>query len=425
MAITLLVALALGATVVGFFQPVIGLFGIGILCTLDAVARFFVLGSGVLPWNTFNYWLLIVMLVHAPLLLRFQPLPLQLLSLFFLVAGVQLLYSSEVVRGLQHLLGGVIVFGVLAYFLRGIRSDEAWIWLGLVCGVAAALGGLAYYVNKANLGYVNPNAAAYLPLTGLFAICLGFPFAHRHRWHQAALLLLAVANTGWIFLSGSRGALLIAVFCLLFLFYGTKGFSQRLMLILSGLLFVVIISARFSELKAYTMGRIEKMFKEDASLDARTSGRSDIVRVGWRIFLANPLGVGTGNFRPHYAKHSSQGYIEFKPGTEVDAHAGWIKTLAENGLPGIFLFGAFVASFAYVGWRRRKAGVFPIGLLVSVILAIAFISTEFQGKGLWLLTAGSLLVLSRRTRRVQVPEEIEGRVERVEVGTNGDANRNE
>jgi len=40
----------------------------------------------------------------------------------------------------------------------------------------------------------------------------------------------------------------------------------------------------------------------------------------------------------------------------TEAHSAWIKILAENGVFGILLFGGFISSFTYVGWRRRQAG---------------------------------------------------------------------
>jgi O-antigen ligase len=177
---------------------------------------------------------------------------------------------------------------------------------------------------------------------------------------------------------------------------------QRASLIVIGLIFLGVISARFGELKKATVRRVEKMFTSEETMDARTSGRSDIVRVGWRMFVNQPWGIGTGNFKAQYAKASSAGYIEFKPGREVDAHAGWIKTLAENGLLGIALLAAFVGSFAYLGYTRHEPGLLSIGLLVTSVLALAFLSTEFQGKGLWFLATGALILLTRKRRSATI-----------------------
>lgn len=218
------------------------------------------------------------------------------------------------------------------------------------------------------------------------------------------LLCLATANLAWVFLSGSRGALLIGVICFGFLFQAMRGLGQRLFLLGMILVFLGFISVRFAEFKQATLARVEKLFSRDETFEARTSGRSDIVRVGWTMFATQPWGVGTGNFKPFYAKMSGQGYIGFKSGREVEAHAAWIKILAENGVIGAGLFALFVFSFAYMGWLRRMAGLLGLGILVSVVLGLAFISTEFQGKGLWFLAAGGLVLLMRKGPRTMAQE---------------------
>ena len=64
---------------------------------------------------------------------------------------------------------------------------------------------------------------------------------------------------------------------------------------------------------------------------------------------------------------------------------------------GFLLQAAFVASFAATGWRARGSSR-SLGLLVTVVLSVAFLTTEFQGKGLWFLAAGMLTVLRSETR---------------------------
>ena len=63
------------------------------------------------------------------------------------------------------------------------------------------------------------------------------------------------------------------------------------------------------------------------------------------------------------------------------------------------LLGAFVASFAVVGLLRRNREAFLIGMLTSSILAVAFISTEFQGKNLWFLAGAAAVMLHREHYR--------------------------
>ena len=76
-----------------------------------------------------------------------------------------------------------------------------------------------------------------------------------------------------------------------------------------------------------------------------------------------------------------------------------MKTLAENGVIGAVLLAAYVLSFTTTGWRRRHDGLLLIGALTTFCLSFAFISTEFAGKGLWLLAAGVTVMLDDRTER--------------------------
>ena len=62
-ALTILVLVGFAAAVVGLRSPAIGLLGIGMLATLDALTRVFLLSGGLLRWNTLNYWLLLS-LIH-------------------------------------------------------------------------------------------------------------------------------------------------------------------------------------------------------------------------------------------------------------------------------------------------------------------------------------------------------------------------
>jgi hypothetical protein len=54
---------------------------------------------------------------------------------------------------------------------------------------------------------------------------------------------------------------------------------------------------------------------------------------------------------------------------------------------------AYVGSFAYYGLRSKVPGGRGLGLLTFAALAVAFLSTEFQGKGFWLLAAGTTAAL--------------------------------
>jgi O-antigen ligase len=118
---------------------------------------------------------------------------------------------------------------------------------------------------------------------------------------------------------------------------------------------------------------------------------------GWYIFSEHPwFGVGTGGFvqaELNLPTHIAVAKSRFE---RKAAHAGWIKMLAENGIPGGALLLGYVLSFAAVGWRTRDRELRRLGVLTTTVLGLAFVSTEFQSKGLWFLAAGSTVLLQRR-----------------------------
>ncbi len=56
------------------------------------------------------------------------------------------------------------------------------------------------------------------------------------------------------------------------------------------------------------------------------------------------------------------------------------------------LFG-YVYSFAYIGWKKRREGLLFIGILPSAAFTVAYLTSEFQSKGLWFLAAGVTMLL--------------------------------
>jgi len=78
------------------------------------------------------------------------------------------------------------------------------------------------------------------------------------------------------------------------------------------------------------------------------------------------------------------------------AHSAWIKTLAENGIPGIIFMTAFTLSFALNGLRQNREGMLLFGVFISLALITAFVAKEFRGKSLWFLTASGIALLNSR-----------------------------
>jgi len=177
-------------------------------------------------------------------------------------------------------------------------------------------------------------------------------------------------------------------------------------MIAAAALLAMLAAGRFSEEGNRAADRLVSFFDSERTITSKTSGRWDLAVGGWHMFLDEPFGVGTGGFAPAWATLRDQrGISAFQGGVSMQAHSAWIKVLAENGVPGILLFVAFVLSFAVLGWRVRTAGTFASGLLVTFVLSVAFLADEFQGKGLWFLAAAILLfrMHARSLARVHAP----------------------
>ncbi|MEP7353428.1 MAG: O-antigen ligase family protein [Acidobacteriota bacterium] len=398
LSLSILTVVGLVAALVGLRNPTMGLVGIGMLSTLDAPARS-LLSGGVFRYNTFNYVLILAIAVgftYFEKLKDLQSRALQALSLM-IILGVAV--TPDVAAGLQHVLNVVAIFGMLVYFLRA-RSDPRILYnTALINGVLAGVGGLVFFLqidkmpwltDDAEGRFMNPNAFSYFPLTGLFSICLAYPSATRKE--QTKLGVLALMTLLSVFLSGSRGAIIVGMMILLYLIASTHGFSRRLAFIGTIPILAILTISMFPSLQDYAVKRFLKIFDSQVSLKSRTSGRSDVAIVGWGIFLQHPLGVGTGGFPTAYGQADAD-EMAFA-GIEKQAHSGWVKTLVENGVLGAITLGWYVFSFLFSGQRGNKRGFTSLGIIVTATIAVSLLGSEFQGKGLWYLACGATVLLN-------------------------------
>ena len=390
------------ATVIaGLRFPAIGLVGIAILCVLDAPSRVFLLTGGLLRWNTLNYWLLVMMALYSPFLTRLRDPHNLALMAFAALLAIEILISPDFTNGAQNVLSVISAFGMLIYFVRAGYARRMWFWISFNAGLVGALGGLMFNMQRMSLPVINENAWAASPLSAMIAIVFGFPAAAELRRGQSTLLALAAVNLMWIFLSGSRGTLVIGALCFISLMIGMRGMRQRTIALVAAAVVALAVVSHFSKLQERTMQRITRLVATDHglagaySLGSRTSGRSDLAIGGWYIFQEHPLGVGTGGFPNAWSNFGRHYGLTYGRGQEKAAHSAWLKTLVENGIPGVVLLIIFIFSFATVALRQRSWVLWRLGMLTSFVLAAAFISSEFQTKGLWFLAAGAAAFLQR------------------------------
>lgn len=401
-ALTVLTMYGFIALVFGLSRPALGLVGVTILCVLDAPSRVYLLTGGPLRWNTFNYCLLFIMALYLPFLIRLRDRHSLTLFAFVGLLLVDLSISRVIAEGVQHILGIITTFGILIYIVRAGYDRRMWFWVSVIAGLIGALGSLSWFYQQATLPRINENAWAMFPATALFTICLGFPSAVAMRRGQPTLMALAGVNLVWVFLSGSRGTLGIGVCCMIVMLLTMRGLRQRTVAIVCGAMLMFAAVSHFGNLQDRALFRIEKLFTTEEglsgnySLSSRTSGRSDLAIGGWYIFEEHPLGVGTGGFKIAWRdldRHDDMGH--YAQGELREAHSGWIKTLAENGVPGVLLLLAWVFSFAYGGTRTRKRVLRRLAFLTTLAISVALLATEFQAKGLWYLAAGATAFLER------------------------------
>ena len=97
--------------VLGLFSPSLGLLGIGLLASLDALTRSYLLLGGLFRWNTFNYWLIIVIALNIQFVLRLRDIHSRLIEVLLLLLGLHMFISPSLTTGLQDILNVITYLG--------------------------------------------------------------------------------------------------------------------------------------------------------------------------------------------------------------------------------------------------------------------------------------------------------------------------
>lgn len=134
-----------------------------------------------------------------------------------------------------------------------------------------------------------------------------------------------------------------------------------------------------------------------------STGRTDLWRVGWRMFGANPVtGVGSGNFPNRAIDYVAQAGPLTRADLIVDVphvtHNQYLDILDELGAPGLLAFvlimGAAISAGVRAARRYEQAGDVAFELIsrmvvlaiIGILAADIFLSGQFS-KQLWLLFA--------------------------------------
>ncbi len=419
----LMTLFAVGAALIGRLNPVVGALGVTCLCVLDPLAADFLtnpvdgdaLGAltvGFWRYNTVGYVLALGALTNLPALQRALAIVHVRWATGLLGAVVLgLALSRNFVIGSQISLDFLAYFGLLSYLLRVADDSDTWYWMGAVGGTLGALATPLYFAGQSSLVYTNPNVIVFTPVAALFATWLGFITTGYDGRRQMQLGVLAATNLLWTFLSTSRGGLITAGICALFLLFAVRSAGRRVVLVASSVLLAVVVLSSFTRLQESAVARFQLLFDSSVSSRLRTSGRDELARGAVEMFTRNPIGVGTGSFEASWAELGSvNGQRTFmRSGQQFAAHAGWLRVLAENGIIGIVLLAGFVLSFAWVGLHRGRDSGRMLGLSVTLALGTALVSTEFHLKAQFFLAAGATALLHGDWARFVPPPPVSAR----------------
>lgn len=375
---------------------------LSILICVDPITRVYIIESAFVRYNSFNYILLSIIIIFM-LYRKVKVKPISAYMWLLLWMGIGISFSSNAELGLLNLLN---YLNFLAFYL--VFSDvysrpnpERVIQNALQSGLIVALSfsilffvvfGLNFFslqlYRMEDLQYINPNSFSYLPLVGLiFSFLLKQNFGESRKVHIAVQVVLLFL----IAISGSRGSLLIG-FAMLF-FTVTGRISIKLFVTTSVILilFLQVNSLLLKNSEVFALQRLAQFFDTDIELEDASSGRTEIAKVGYEIFLDHPLiGAGTGSFRDEFVKATREGsrgggvFLEKRGGMKIAAHSTYVKVLAENGIIGFFLLMTFILSI-YTNRSNYK-----LNLISAVVIALAFLSTEFGAKGPWFIAALSV-----------------------------------
>jgi O-antigen ligase len=399
-------ALAMLAAVAGFKYPTLGVVGVSVLCSIDGLMRFFLMSGGWLRWNTLNYLFLLAVALCFKTTKKLTDTHTKILALLVFQMALQMLVTPDPETGMHTMLSVVSSFGILVFFVQGLRDLSVLQGAAILNGIVGAGGGAVFYYYISSLPRMNNNAWSAFPITVLFSICLGY--AQSPARLQMWLGVLATINLAWLFLTGSRGAMLVAIFLIIYLFTMTRRNSLRIGMALVAPVLMVIAFTVFSEVTDYATARLTKLFDDSRSMGNRTSGRSDLVMAGVHVFQNYPLGVGTGGFGHAFAGLIDVGYGQGKE--TMNAHSAWIKILAENGILGILVMGAYVLSFAARSRKYPEHNARALGLLVTCALAAMFITREFQSKSIWFIGAAYIATMCPEYKKLRGPEQRQPRL---------------
>ena len=229
------------------------------------------------------------------------------------------------------------------------------------------------YARRLGTGLYDDSAKGAGHAITLYATLLAAlaPFGRRFRW----TVLIWLFCTGFIYLSGSRGALLslLPILFLSVFYYGATGRRAYATLIFIGLGAALLATPAILEI--FGQMKLAATSKRNAleSLGASLETRLQLARNAWDLVMQEPL-VGWGNGQSY---NRVQGLYE-----SVSVHSVWVVTLLQFGIPIGLAINLYVL---LVPFRTLTSPHMPVELrwLVATVFAAYFFRATFESVSLF------------------------------------------
>jgi len=325
------------------------------------------------------------------------------LAAFVAWTGLTLVWSVDLREGAIFVGAFVLPFGLLALgFARLPWRGRfiTWLWVALV-GTALTYASIGVYQWATRDVFWNPKVIvgnAYAPFfrvnsifwdpsiygryltIGILTAFAGILLGGVRGWKLGGLYAVIAAMWVGLFFSFSQSsfvALAVGVLVAALVVWG------RVAVTVAGVLAVVLILGALAV--PQTRSRVEE--KSRSGVDSITSDRATLVGQGLRIAVTNPVGgVGVGGFKRAYADRTG---LTGKRPKKAASHTTPVTIAAEEGLPGLLLFGwvcvaALLAALRGLGRGFTSRVSFAVGLtLVAIIVHSFFYSALFEDPMTW------------------------------------------
>ena len=327
------------------------------------------------------------------------------LAAFVAWTGVTILWTDDLRDGAIFVGAFLLPFGLLAVGVARLPWRGrwlAWLWAGLV-GTALVYSSVGLYQWVTRDVFWNPKVIvgnAYAPYFRVNSIFWD-PSVYGRYLVVGVLTALAGILLGG--LAGRRAAGLYAVVAALWLgLFFTFSQSSYVALAAGAVAAAVVVWRWRAVAGAAALALVvaagalaladvrERLLDEGRSgVDAVTSGRASLVGQGLRIAAEHPFaGVGVGGFAEAYAERLG---LRGDDPQKAASHTTPVTVAAEEGVPGLLLFGwllaaALVAAFRGLGQGFTSRVAFAVGLtLLAIAVHSLFYAAFFEDPLTWAL----------------------------------------